>query len=90
MWPLTLMWRKMSSMHGGTTTLERGVIRQRNWLSACGRAYRNFSNFSLMVETRRELPAAFFCGLFIGLSGVATACALCLATVPTTPHEILK
>ena len=29
-WPhaLTLIWRKMSSMHSGTSTLERGVIRQ--------------------------------------------------------------
>ena len=30
-WPraLTLIWRKMSSVHSGTNTLERGVIRQR-------------------------------------------------------------
>ena len=29
-WPLvlTLIWKKMSSMHSGTSTLERGVIRQ--------------------------------------------------------------
>ena len=32
---------------------------------------------SLMIEARHELPAAYSCGLFIGLRGVATAaCAL--------------
>ena len=41
----------------------------------CGSAWRNFSNFTLMVETRHTLPAPCFWGLFMGLRGLATAAA---------------
>ena len=60
-------------------------------LSACGAPCRNFSNFILMAKARRVLFAACFCGLFIGLKGVAVAAAaLILATDCTTVQEILK
>ena len=44
----------------------------------------NLANFILMAKARRVLTAVCFCGLFIGLKGVAVAtAALALATEHT-------